>query len=176
MIGTDAVLDLRKGEVDLAIRYMQVAPTEFHAHELFRDTFVAVCSPRTLRDGQPLQSLTELKDHVLVHSYWSLSDTNAPTWQRWFDAASSAGLDVPKLRDMENLSFREELHAIDAVSAGQGILIVGDLLVAKELGEGTLVKAMDFTLPGYGFYLNYLPEHSDREIIDAFVAWLRGVG
>ena len=31
---------------------------------------------------------------------------------------------------MEHLNFREELHAIDAVLAGQGIGIFSDLLVA----------------------------------------------
>jgi LysR family glycine cleavage system transcriptional activator len=175
VIGTDAVLDLRADEIDLAIRYMNAAPKGFIAHELFRDTFVAVCSPRILSDGQPLQCLSGLTNHTLVHSYWSPIDANAPTWERWLQAASSAYPDVPQLNEMKYLNFREELHAIDAVSAGQGILIVGDVLVAKELEDGTLVKAMDFTLPGYGFYVTYLPDHPQKAMTNAFLAWAREV-
>jgi LysR family glycine cleavage system transcriptional activator len=175
VIGTDAVLDLRADEIDLAIRYMNAAPKGFIAHELFRDTFVAVCSPRILSDGQPLQCLSGLTNHTLVHSYWSPIDANAPTWERWLQAASSAYPDVPQLNEMKYLNFREELHAIDAVSAGQGILIVGDVLVAKELEDGTLVRAADFTLPGYGFYVTYLPDHPHKAMTDVFLAWTREV-
>ena len=34
-----------------------------------------------------------------------------------------------------------------------GIGIFSDVLVAPELAAGTLVKAFDLSLPGYGFYL-----------------------
>jgi LysR family glycine cleavage system transcriptional activator len=54
---------------------------------------------------------------------------------------------------MQHLSFREELHAIEAVVAGQGIGIFSDVLVARELAAGTLVKAFDLSLAGYGFYI-----------------------
>jgi hypothetical protein len=56
---------------------------------------------------------------------------------------------VTELKDMEHLSFREELHAIEAVIAGQGVGIFSDVLVAKELAAGTLVKAFAVSLPGY---------------------------
>lgn len=41
---------------------------------------------------------------------------------------------------MSHLSFREELHAIEAVIAGQGIGIVSVVLVEHELAAGTLVR------------------------------------
>jgi LysR family transcriptional regulator, glycine cleavage system transcriptional activator len=175
VIGTDAVLDLAAGEADLAIRYMYAAPSGFIAHELFRDAFVAVCCPWILPGGHPLQSLADLRSHTLVHSYWSSSDTNAPTWQRWLEAASAVYPEVPRLHEMEHLSFREELHAIDAVSNGQGILIVSDVLVERELKEGTLVKAMEFSMPGYGFYVTYLPDHPYEAMIESFLSSLRGL-
>jgi LysR family glycine cleavage system transcriptional activator len=173
VIGTDAVLDLASGEADLAVRYMYTAPSGLVAHELFRDTFVAVCNPRILRGGQPLKSLVELRNHTLIHAYWSPSDCNAPTWQRFLEAASATCPEVPRLHEMEHLSFREELHAIEAVSNGQGLLIVSDLLVERELKEGTLVRALEFSMPGYGFYVTYLPHHPYQDMIEAFLSWLR---
>ena len=119
VIGTDAVLDLAAGEADL-VRYMYAAPSGFIAHELFQMRCGCLCNPGILPGGQPLQSLADLRNHTLVHSYWSPSDTNAPTWQRWLEAASAGVCQCQRLHEMEHLSFREELHAIDAVSNGQG--------------------------------------------------------
>jgi LysR family glycine cleavage system transcriptional activator len=80
---------------------------------------------------------------VLVHSYWLASDIDVPTW----------------------LSFREELHAIEAVVAGQGIGIFCDVLVEAELASGTLVKTSSLSLPGYRFYLVLRHDHPREKII-----------
>ena len=140
VIGTDAVLDLRADEIDLAIRYMNAAPKGFIAHELFRDTFVAVCSPRILSDGQPLQCLSGLTNHTLVHSYWSPIDANAPTWERWLQAASSAYPDVPQLNEMKYLNFREMDKRIVSKSimkyhAPQDVRHLGYLVINKVDGS-----------------------------------------
>ena len=74
---------------------------------------------------------------------------------------------------MEHLSFREELHAIEAVIAGQGIGIFSDVLVASELAAGNLVKAFDLSLPGYGFYVVRKTDHPREQVIRAFSNWLQ---
>jgi LysR family transcriptional regulator, glycine cleavage system transcriptional activator len=74
---------------------------------------------------------------------------------------------------MEHLSFREELHAIEAVIAGQGIGLFSDVLVAPELHARTLVKAFDVSLPGYQFYLIHRPKHPREKIIESFSKWLQ---
>jgi len=89
----------------------------------------------------------------LVHSYWSPSDVEPPTWQRWIAVARRKWRSLPEFKDLQHLSFREELHAIEAVIAGQGIGIFSNVLVASELASGKLVKAFDLSLPGYDFYV-----------------------
>jgi LysR family glycine cleavage system transcriptional activator len=76
---------------------------------------------------------------------------------------------------MQHLSFREELHAIEAVIAGQGIGMFSDVLVAPELASGTLVKVFDLSLPGYHFYVVRRHGHPREKIIRVFSAWLRSV-
>jgi LysR family transcriptional regulator, glycine cleavage system transcriptional activator len=73
------------------------------------------------------------------------------------------------------LSFREELHAIDAVLAGQGVAILSDVVVADDLAAGNLVKALDLALPGHGFYPVYSPDHPRRDVVETFVNWLGGM-
>jgi LysR family glycine cleavage system transcriptional activator len=74
---------------------------------------------------------------------------------------------------MDHLSFREELHAIEAVIAGQGIGLFSNVLVATELKAQTLVKAFDISLPGYQYYLVNQPNHQRGKIIKSFSMWIQ---
>jgi LysR family glycine cleavage system transcriptional activator len=175
VIGTDSVLDLLAGDADVAIRYARTSPTDGVANEFLSDCFWPVCNPQLLSSGGRLKRAADLRRHVLVHCYWSPSDLEAPTWQRWLAVARSRWRDVPEFKDMEHLSFREELHAIEAVIAGQGIGIFSNVLVAQELAAGALVRAFNVSLPGYRFYVVRTPGHPREKIIHAFSTWLQSV-
>ncbi len=170
VIGTDKILDVRSGECDLAIRYIEAAPPDLAAQELLRDTFVAVCSPDLLPGGK-LMELGDLGRHTLIHWYWSPLEMHPPTWRWWLELARSADPAAPKIEDINQLTFREELHAIEAVIDGQGIAIFSDALVAQELETGALVKALDPTVPGWGYYLIYLSDHPKKAALEAFSNW-----
>jgi LysR family glycine cleavage system transcriptional activator len=173
LIGTDTVLDLRAGDADAAIRYAQTMPVDIAGWEIFRDTFFPVCCPALLADGQPIRRAADLLRYPLIHFDWLRSDSGSPTWHRWLATARSIDPDLPQIEETFALSFREELHAIEAVIAGQGIAVCSDIVVGRELEQGTLVKAHDLSLPGYGFYLVFLPDHPRQSTVEAFSAWLR---
>jgi LysR family transcriptional regulator, glycine cleavage system transcriptional activator len=173
VIGPDSVLDLNVGDADIAIRYARNSPTDGVIGELLKDTFWPICSPQLLASG--LGKPADLRKHVLVHCYWSPSDFEAPTWQRWLAIARKRWPEMPELKEVDHLSFREELHAIEAVIAGQGIGLFSNVLVAPELKAGTLVKAFDVSLPGYRYYLVHQPNHPREKIIKAFSTWLQSV-
>jgi LysR family glycine cleavage system transcriptional activator len=175
VIGTDSVVDLHAGDADVAIRYAHTSPRDGRAEQFLQDTFSPICNPRLFAVGGRLRTPADLKRHVLVHCYWSPSDLEAPTWQRWCAVARSKWQDVPEFKDMEHLSFREELHAIEAVIAGQGIGIFSNVLLAPELAAGKLVKAFDLSLPGYRYYVVHTPGHPREKTIRAFASWLRSV-
>lgn len=176
VIGTDTVLDLQAGDGDVAIRYAtsRELPMDGIADDLLSDTFWPVCNPRLLSTGR-IKRPADLAKHVLVHSYWSPADREPPTWQRWLAAARRRWRVVPEFKDMQHLSFREELHAIEAVIAGQGIGIFSDVLVARELASGTLAKAFTLSLPGYSFYTIRRSGHPRERTIRAFSEWLQSV-
>lgn len=175
VIGTDAVLDLRSGECDLAIRATQTPPPDFVARQLVRGNYVPVCSPNLLPGGRPMENLQELRRFTLIHWYWPPSDIHPPTWRWWLELMRSMGAVVPEIEEFDHLTFREELHAIDAVIAGQGIAILDDTLLAQELDTGILVKAVDFTASGPGYYLVYLSDHPRKDQIEDFASWARSV-
>jgi LysR family glycine cleavage system transcriptional activator len=172
VIGTDSVLDLNADDGDVAIRYATGRAVPPEGIELLRDAFWPVCSPRLLASGR-LKKPADMKQHVLVHCYWAPTDRDPPTWQKWLALARRKWPHVPDFREMQHLSFREELHAIEAVIAGQGIGIFSDVLVARELATRMLVKAFDLSLPGYCFYVLRRPGHPREKTIKAFSAWVQ---
>jgi LysR family glycine cleavage system transcriptional activator len=175
IIGTDAVLDVRAGATDVAIRYARKPPLDLMAHEVFRDTFVPVCSPRLLEQHGPIERAADLLRFPLIHYDWINSDPDAPTWRQWLAVARSIDPDFHPPEKAWDLSFSEELHAIDAVIGGQGVAICSDVVVSNELRSGQLVKAHPLALPGYGFYLVSMPHSPQAPVIEAFSTWMRAI-
>ena len=175
IIGTDAVLDVRAGATDVAIRYARKPPLDLMAHEVLRDTFVPVCSPRLLDQHGPIERAADLLRFPLIHYDWINSDPDKPTWRQWLAVARSIDPDFNPLEKAWDLSFREELHAIDAVIGGQGVAICSDVVVSNELRSGQLVKAHPLALPGYGFYLVSMPHSPQAPVIEAFSTWMRAI-
>ena len=175
VIATDSVLDLEV-EADVSVRYMHCPPVEvdYVAHELVRDEFIIVCSPEVLPGRMPLRTLSELQGHTLVHTHWSPEDIHAPIWPRWLEHASVFyGESIP-IENMKHLTFHEEMYAIDAVLNATGIMVISDILVADEIEQQRLIKAMDFHYPGYGFYITYRKDHPHRPILESFTNWAQG--
>jgi LysR family transcriptional regulator, glycine cleavage system transcriptional activator len=174
IIGTDSVLDLRASDADVAIRYARSMPTDLIAQEIFRDSFFPMCSPKLLAKSG-ITRAAELLQYPLIHFDWMNRDPQAPTWSRWLATARSIDPDLPNIDKSWDLSFREELHAIDAVVAGQGIAICSDIVVGRELRAGALIKAHQLSLPGYGFYLVHMLGHPQEPTIAAFSSWMRSM-
>lgn len=175
VIGTDSVLSLRDGEADLAIRYAHAAPSGGVVQELFRDRFFPICSPALLSKCTRIRRPADLIRHTLIHFSWTSGNSAAPTWRRWLQVACSEDPDLLGIGAIGHLNFTEELHAIEAVIAGQGIAVLSDVLVERELATGVLVKALDIALEGLGFYVVYLPNHTQHPTIEAFSSWIRSV-
>ncbi len=175
IIGTDAVLDVRAGAADVAIRHARKPPLDFVTHEVFRDAYVPVCSPRLLEQHGPIERAADLLRLPLIHYDWINGDPEAPTWRQWLDVARSIDPGFNATEKARDLSFSEELHAIDAVIGGQGVAIVSDVIVSNELRNGLLVKAHPLSLPGYGFYLVSMAHSARAPAIEAFSVWMRAV-
>ncbi len=152
IIGIDAVLSLQTGEVDVAVRYARQAPQDGIAVELARDTFYAVASPSLLGSKTQSLSVPEILRLPLIETGWPDNDTEAPRWSRWIDQADSGAAARKRKPTVPTLFFREELHAIQAVIAGQGVGICSDILVRHEIASGQLIRVSDVPLDGYGFF------------------------
>lgn len=175
IIGTDAILDLKAGEADVAIRYSFKAPRDGPCIQLMHDTFYVVASPKLIGDGPRPMTPNDLARFPLIEAEWPPGDAHAPTWRRWRAAALRRYKSVPDFSALTSFSFREELHAIEAAIAGQGLAICSDVLIGSELANGALVAASPIRLSGYGFHLVHRGGHPKEASIKAFLAWARGM-
>lgn len=171
VIGTDAVADLHGDAADVAVRYARSPPPDLASRELFRDRYIPVCHPDLLGSAARLET-RRLLDLPLIHFDWYNADTDAPGWNAWWAAAKTREPRLPPLPENPALRFREELHAIEAVLAGQGVAICSDVVLADALRNGRLRRAHDLALAGYGFFLAQPTEHPRRRPIEAFGAWM----
>jgi LysR family glycine cleavage system transcriptional activator len=171
IVGTDRVLDLAAGEADIAIRYARTPPTDLASVELARDVFFVVASRKLMKSAtMPLRPVA-IAEFPLIDTDWPTTDKSAPTWRRWQNVASRRVRAVPDLASMTELRFHEELHAIEAVIAGQGVAICSNVLVRSELESGALVPVSKISLPGYGFYITYRTPNPKKASIESFIAW-----
>ena len=177
VIGTDTVLSLQAGEVDVAVRYARHAPKDGVAVELARDTFHAVASRSLIGAKAQSLSVQDVLRLPLIETGWPDSDTEAPRWSRWIERAGCSAAGRKPMPEVPTLLFREELHAIQAVIAGQGVGICSDILVWRELDSGELVRVSDVTLDGYGFYFVHRRSDSRKAALSALrVSLITAVG
>lgn len=171
--GTDLVQDLKAGEADIAIRYARKPPADGPFVALASDTFHVVGSPMLVNERHRMLSPAELAAYPLIEAEWPPADAAAPNWRQWRSAALERHKSVPDLAAMVTLSFREELLALQAALAGQGIAICSDVLIASELRNRTLLRLSDVTLPGYTYFIVHRKGHPKIASIQAFIAWAK---
>ena len=131
-----------------------------------------VCSAKLLAGGKPILRPADLAHYPLIHVFWPEWHIRPPNWQHWLAEARATDPDAAAVDALTGPLFREELHALDAVIAGQGIGMASDVLAARELATGELVM-LDLSLPGFGFYVAHIAGHPRRKVIDTFTSWLR---
>ena len=165
--------DLRAGTVDFAVRYRRTPVPDLECHELARDRYIPVMSPALLAAGPPVKNVADLARHPLIHFRWKRPDLDPPTWDRYF---RQAGADPDADTDANTgtgLNVSEEPHAIEAALAGQGVALISDVLVRRDLARGTLVRPVDFAIDGLVFHVAYLPDAPRRGAIESFLLWAR---
>ena len=138
---SDQPVDLAGGVAQLAIRYGTGRATGLDAMPLLRSRFAPVCAPRL-----PVQVLDDLASVPLIGFRWFRRDADTPDWPLWFDRAGVAPL--PR-----QLEFSDEVNAIQAAIAGQGVALVNLAMVEDALSGGLLRQPFGPELPGHGFHV-----------------------
>jgi LysR family transcriptional regulator, glycine cleavage system transcriptional activator len=166
---TDEVVDLTKGDFDIAIRYGTGHYPGLDVELLFTNEVFPACSPELLATGPPLRTPDDLRHHALIHDQAIERDPLVPTWPMWLKAAG-----VKDVAATAGLSFNNMSLALDAAIAGHGVVLAYSTIAAADIAAGRLVRLFSLALPDqFSYYIVTPPGALERPKIRAFRNWLR---
>lgn len=159
-----APVDLeRDRRVDIAIRYGQRTYPNVKQETMLTEKFGVYGAPN-LVDG-----LTRMDGISLIDTRWHLPSLAPITWTDWFKAA---GLDTPTKVDYR--SFEDEQHVISAGLAGQGLILISDILASDSVKRGWLKRFGNAaTVPGFSYCSVVTKSSLDLSKVRRFLSWFR---
>ena len=164
---TERLVDLRREQSDIAIRYGGGSWDGLHADHLFDERLMPVCSPAYIKIN-PMNSLEDLVAARLIHDRTMLSTRlEFPDWNSWL---ADAGVEAP---EEGALQFSSSLAAIQAAIDGHGVILGRSALIDDELKNGRLIAPFERTSwSGYGYYVVSLDQAPLAPRIETFRQWL----
>ena len=149
---------------DAAIYYGDAEWSGTEAHFLMHEHLLPVCSPALLGDA-PV-------DAERIANLPLLQQATRPyAWRQWFAAQ---GMNVA--RDMTGPRLELFSMLAQAAQHEMGIALITPFLIQRELEEGSLVIALDRTVPNSdrAYYLMVPERKSESAALKAFRDWLLG--
>ena len=165
----DRVVDLSRGQVDIAVRYLPDASAPEGAMRLFGERMTPVGSPKLMRGKLALRSAGDLRNHVLLH----LDDPDGRMpWLDWRSWLASNG--EPNLKPAGALRFSIYDQVVQAAVRGQGIALGRQPMINELLRDRRLVAPFARKYDSARAYFALIaPRAAEREDAIAFVKWLR---
>jgi LysR family glycine cleavage system transcriptional activator len=158
------LVDFRREEVDVAVRYGHGHWPGLRAHWLMAERLFPVCAPALLHGSEPLNQPADLARHTLLHTMTFRDD-----WRLWLTAA---GLPV-SIAARRGLTFDMSFLAIQAAVEGLGVALGRQQLVDGDVAAGRLIAPFDTVLPQDAGYYVVTPEATaDTPKIILFRNWL----
>ncbi len=171
------IVDLSRGDVDIAIRYGVSAQDGRPQQRLFDDLVFPACSPMMAAGPPALTSLDQLADAPLIH--WDMSALPwASETRRWFDWSEWARLmGVRGIDPAKGLRFSDYGLAVQAATSGQGVILASWPILRDPFDAGLLVRpfAGSARSTGIGYDLVLSDAAAQRPQAQAFARWLLDV-
>ncbi|WP_269505882.1 transcriptional regulator GcvA [Burkholderia sp. IMCC1007] len=150
------------GAFDIGVRSGPEQGADIVSRPLMPDLRVPACSPALLRQ-HPIQSVTDLRDHVLLHSA-----TTRSAWSHWLKEAGA-----PDLRAARHVEFDHVNLQLGAAIEGLGVALASLPLIRRDLAEGRLVcpiASPAWAADDYMLVTN--ADRADDAAVSAFEQWM----
>ena len=144
LTATTRVVDLKRDQVDLAIRHGRGAWDDVDAEFLLAETAMPVCAPGYLESLDETPGQSQLASARLI--------TNGAIPGEWDEWASANGVDLPAPANRVTLDAMEQ--ALQVAERGHGIAMGRRPLVDDWLNDGRLIAPFGSDSPtGASYYL-----------------------
>ncbi len=167
----NAVRDLEREQMDVAVRYSTRELAGAGAQRLFGERVLPVCSPKLL--GQkPLRHPADLRDFVLLNFEDPQQLTPWLTWDVWFET-----MQTPWSGAKGVLRFSHYDMMLRAAINAQGIALGRLPLIESLLDDGTLVAPLtdaqySSSTHDRAYWLMTTPVARERPEVLTFMQWL----
>lgn len=161
IITSGKLIDLARPDIDCGIRFGRGHWDGAEAQLLGGQRFLPVCAPSL---AAQLKSPSDLANVPVIADKSSML-----SWPDWF-----AGAGVSQLPTLKGPHFYDPALALDAATAGQGVLIAVDLVVCDALATGRLVAPFDYVHEadvGYWFATASGRRQSEKTL--RFLDWIK---
>jgi len=162
-----SLVDFRREDVDLAIRFAPGAGRGLHGELLCHEELFPVASPRLFRGGRTPDSLAALAAYSLLHDVDAHPDQPWMSWRAWFERA---GLEPQAAT--RGMQFTDSVVLLGAAIAGLGVALGRSTHVAPMLARGQLIRVtQESWRAGWSYSLVAPSTHFARPVVRAFVDW-----
>ena len=172
LVADNAIHDLQRAQLDIAIRYTTRQRAGAGAAKLFGERVVPVCSPQLLARA-PLERPEDLAKFVLLH--YEDPEGQAPwlSWNVWFEV-----MQMQPVKGAGALRFSHYDQMIRAAIDGQGVALGRVPLVEEQIRVGALatpLKARRYAAPAAdrAYWVMVSPLAAGRREAATFVDWVR---
>ena len=160
--------DLRRREVDIAIRYgVNLAEEGLIAERFLEEDVFPVCSPALLNGPEPLRRLKDLARHTLIHDFYAERSESWLGWEAWFALAG-----IPA-KPPTGLLYSGSILLYQGAIQGQGVALGRSALVDEALTQGLLVRPFEIVRPAeQSYWIVMAPGTQKSSAAQAFRGWL----
>lgn len=164
------LVDFSATDIDLAVRYGPGGYEGLYCERLMPESVIVVASPRLLQGRAPVRTTADLLDLPLIHDDSPERDPSCPTWNMWFAARGERRDDAER-----GLRFNQSSMALEAASAGKGLVLAKRQLALRDIAEGALIAPIEeaHAPVSFAYWLVWPRGRRFEPAQRAFLSWLR---
>ena len=170
---SQAIVDIERGGIDVAIRYGVTSKGDLIIHRLFDDRVFPACSPSLAKGPPVMEKLADLRAVPLIH--WDISQLEwAASTRKWFSWDSwLRHIGQRELATAQGLHFNEYGQAVQAAIAGQGMLLASWPILREPFESGLLVAPFaESVATDIGYDVVTTPAACTKPEVTSFIDWL----
>ncbi len=163
----DTLTDFNTSEVDVALRFGVPKWEGLYVEKIADEALITVASPGLVGDVTLPMAATDIARLPLLHHDYHQG------WDKW---AKVAGVPPEEIPHRNKIKFSESAALLEAAVDRQGVALARQLLVARDIEAGRLVRLDDVLIPlDSSLYFVCRDGDQDRRELRIFKKWVMSI-
>jgi LysR family glycine cleavage system transcriptional activator len=165
---SNRLVDFMHEDIDVGIRFGDGVYPELDTVFLFSYELIPVCAPELMHRGKGLRHFSDLAEHTLLHSDYGPMDAAFPDWEMWLNVVGADDVD-----SSHGIYFNQADQLFQAALDGQGVALIANVMVQREIDSGRLVQPFSTALPvKMSYHLVTSPAKASIAKVRTFREWI----